>query len=413
MTQTIINKRWIKKKDPDWSIVDSLSESLKINKFLATIIAQRGISNFEMAKHFFNPEQNDLHDPFLMKGMKKAVERIVESIKQNEKILIYGDYDVDGTTSVALTYNYFIKITSNLVTYVPDRFKEGYGISKQSIDYAIQEDVNLIIALDCGIKDISTIKYATENQIEVIVCDHHTPGTELPPAFSILNPKQKDCNYPYKELSGCGIGFKLIQAYSIHTKNNIDPLDFVDLVAVSIASDIVPMIGENRVLTFLGLQKLNNDPGIPFRAMMNQLEIEKELLVSDLVFIFGPRLNASGRISHAKNTVKFLISKNIQEASQQVNQINEQNNARKELDQSIADEALQMIEDDEILRNRKSTVLWDPTWHKGVIGIVASRLLDSYYRPTIILTESEGKLSGSARSVSGFDLPVVMLPEYS
>ncbi len=404
MDVKFLEKRWIPKPVPDTKIVTHLTNELKVSKILATLIAQRGIQTFEEAKNYFNPKIEELHDPFLMKGMNNAIDRIHKAIHQNENILIYGDYDVDGTTSVALTYSFFSNFSQNISTYVPDRFKEGYGISKEGIDYAIEQSCSLMIALDCGIKEVELTHYANSNNIDLIICDHHTPGKIIPDAFEILNPKQKNCTYPYKELSGCGIGFKLIQAYQKRYETEIDPFDFIDYVAVSIASDIVPITGENRILTYLGLQKINNDPIIPFRALIHHLELNKELNVTDLVFIFGPRLNASGRISHAKNTVKFLTEKDLNRASQYLNEINSRNKERKNLDQDIVEQALEVIAQDESLVNRKTTVLWDQNWHKGVIGIVASRLIETYYRPTIILTESEGKLTGSARSVSGFNL---------
>jgi len=397
-------KRWIAKEIPDAIIVGQLEKDLKVSHMIATLIAQRGISTYEEARIYFSPKKKDLFDPFLMKDMEKAVHRIHEAIVKNEKILVYGDYDVDGTTSVAIVFRFFSSIYQNLLFYVPDRFHEGYGISMEGIDYAIEQDVNLIIALDCGIKEVEKVKYAASHHIDVIICDHHTPGAELPEAWAILNPKQIACTYPYNELSGCGIGFKLIQAYTEAYKIQFDPFTLIDFVAVSIASDIVPMTGENRTLCFLGLEKINHDPSIPFMAMKEQLSIEKELSVTDLVFIIGPRLNASGRITHARTTVEFLLATTFEGAISQMALIDHNNVERKDIDHQTLLEALQIIENDEILREKKSTVLYDPSWHKGVIGIVASRVIEHYYKPTILLTESEGYLTGSARSIRDFNL---------
>jgi single-stranded-DNA-specific exonuclease len=397
-------KRWILKDQPDNNIVEFLSKEIGINAYLANLIAQRDIKTFEEARKYFNPTKEELHDPFLMKGMQKAIERIHKAIKTGEKIMFYGDYDVDGTTSVSLLYNYFSKIYSNIEYYVPDRFKEGYGVSSTGIKYIIENGFKLLVTIDCGIKEIENVGMAKEVGIDVIVCDHHTPGLILPPALAILNPKQSDCKYPYKELSGCGIGFKLIQAYSNYYKTGIDPFEYIDLVVVSIASDIVPITGENRVLAFLGLEKINNNPSYPFEIMLESLEVTKNLSITDLVFIIGPRLNASGRISHAKTTVEFLTSTDSKHINQYLNDINTKNTERKELDKNIAEEAVEMIKNDNNLLNRKTTVLWDPEWHKGVIGIVASRLIETFYRPTILFSENEGLLTGSGRSVAGFNL---------
>ncbi|MEA3497040.1 MAG: single-stranded-DNA-specific exonuclease RecJ [Bacteroidota bacterium] len=401
----ITKKRWLAKEIPaEQTIIQKLQNELRVSKYFATLIAQKGITSFDEAKQFFNPSINDLHDPFLMKGMDKAVNRLADSIENNENILVYGDYDVDGTTSVALVYNYLSEFYNNLLFYIPDRFSEGYGLSKQGIDYAEKNNCKLLIVLDCGIKGNKAIDYANSKNIDVIVCDHHTPGDTLPKAFSILNPKQKDCNYPFKELSGCGVGFKFMQAFSQREKKEVSPFKYIDLVAVSIASDIVYMTDENRTLTYLGLKKLNENPIVPFKAMINILELKKELNVGDLVFIFGPRLNASGRLAHAKNTVDFLVCKNIPDATKIAQTIDKTNINRKEIDQSITQEALEVINENEEFQKRKTTVLYSDSWHKGVIGIVASRLIEKYYRPTILLAESNGMLTGSARSVAGFDL---------
>ena len=397
-------KRWIPKAIPDDAIVDLLEKELKVSRLMATLVAQRDIASYEDARKYFSPKIKDLHDPFLMKDMDKAVKRIQEAINSGEKILIYGDYDVDGTTSVALVYRFFSAFYDSLIFYVPDRFHEGYGISLDGINHAIEQGVKLIIALDCGIKEVEKVKYAKEHGVDVIICDHHTPDEIIPSAVAILNPKQQDCTYPYNELSGCGIGFKLVQAYSGACQIDFDPFDLIDFVAVSIASDIVPMTGENRTLCYLGLEKINNNPSIPFLAMKEELSLEKEITVTDLVFIIGPRLNASGRMTHASTTVDFLLSNTYEDAASRIALIDHNNVERKDIDHQTLEEALSIIENDENLKNKKSTVLYNQNWHKGVIGIVASRLIEHYYRPTILLTESEGFLTGSARSIRDFNL---------
>jgi single-stranded-DNA-specific exonuclease len=402
--QNIQEKRWIPKEIPERTHIQEISSALKVNEVLATLIAQRDIHSYEEAKKYFNPDRNSLHDPFLMKDMQKAVERIENAFTNHENIMIYGDYDVDGTTSVALLFRYFRHFSKNLQCYVPNRFSEGYGVSRQGIEQAIKSQVSLIIAIDCGIKDNQEVEFANENGIDFIICDHHTPGEDIPNALAILNPKQLNCNYPYKELSGCGIGFKLIQAYQQHSKSAHDPFELIDLVAVSIASDIVPIVDENRVLAYLGLKKINTKPILPFKMMIGNLDLRKKMTITDLVFIIGPRLNASGRLSHANHTVDLLINDDEEEITSMAAEINEVNQQRKELDKQIVENALSIINQDEGLKQRKTTVLWNADWHKGVIGIVASRLIETYYRPTILMTESDGILVGSARSVIGFDL---------
>lgn len=402
--QKNLQKRWIPKEIPDRELIQKLSSELKVNEVLSTLIAQRGIQSFKEARVYFNPSTDNLHDPFLMKDMQKVVERIESAIKKQEKIMIYGDYDVDGTTSVALLYRYFSKFSKEIQYYVPNRFSEGYGVSREGVDKAIESGVKLMIAIDCGIKDNHEVDFAKQQGIDFIICDHHTPGIKVPDAFAILNPRQTDCFYPFKDLSGCGIGFKLIQAYTKAVQTETDPFELIDLVVVSIASDIVPVVGENRTLAYLGLQKINRNPLPVFKIMLESLELKKELNITDLVFIIGPRLNASGRISHASNTVDLLINNNADEIRKIAIDINAINLQRRELDKEIVEDALKKIEQDEALQKRNTTVLWDAGWHKGVIGIVASRLTDSYYRPTILFTESEGLLVGSARSVVGFDL---------
>lgn len=400
----ITEKKWEAKKSPNPEIVKSLKEALNVKEWLAILIAQRGITTFDEAKNYFNPTHQKTHDPFLMKGMDKVASRLENAINSKENILIYGDYDVDGTTSVALVYRYLKSLTSNLFWYVPDRFNEGYGISKEGIDYAIENKVSLMIALDCGIKEIEMAKYAKSNQIDLVICDHHTPGDQLPDAFAILNPKQTDCPYPYKELSGCGIGFKLIQGHHQQFTSGRDPFELIDLVAVSIASDIVPITGENRILAARGLNKINENALIPFKALLQNLQLDKKLNITDLVFIIGPRLNASGRMEHARKTVEYLISDTPNNAAKALLGIDQRNNKRKKLDEDIAIQALDIINASDELKNRKTTVLYNDNWHKGVIGIVASRLTEFFYRPTIILSNNNGILSGSARSVKGFNI---------
>lgn len=399
-----MQKRWAEQEVTNQKAIQELMQSLQIEEVLATLLVKRGITTFEEARCFFRPDLCHLHDPFLMKDMEKAILRIEKAIIAQEKILIYGDYDVDGTTSVALVYSFFRKYHKHLDYYIPDRYKEGYGVSFQGIDYAANHGYSLIIALDCGIKSVDKIDYANTLNIDFIICDHHTPGTVLPDAVAVLDPKREDCEYPYKELSGCGIGFKLIQAYS--QKNDIafeDICCYLDLVAVSIASDIVPITGENRVLAWYGLKKLNESPCSGLAALI-ELSGKKQYTISDVVFMIGPRINAAGRIDDAKHSVSLLIADDEIAAKAQSLAINLKNTERKEFDSSITEQALAMLDNDPAQRNRKTTVVYDEGWHKGVIGIVASRLTEKYYRPTIVLTKSNGVAAGSARSVLGFDL---------
>ena len=383
-----------------------LCNELKIDRVIAELLMQRGICTFDEAKAFFRPQLADLHDPFLMKDMDKAVDRLLSAIQNGEKIMIYGDYDVDGTTSVALVYSFLRKYYQNLEFYIPDRYKEGYGVSIKGIDEAANDGVSLIIALDCGIKSVEKIGRAKELGIDFIICDHHTPGEKLPETVACLDPKRADCQYPDKNLSGCGVGFKLMQAFC--RKMNIDEenlYEHLDLVAVSIASDIVPIIGENRVLAYYGLKKLNSSPRVGLQSIIRVANMEdKEFLISDIVFKIGPRINAAGRIESGRDAVELLVSEDESAASEISANINACNETRKDLDRNITLEALDKIANSEESQNRKTTVLFDPEWHKGVIGIVASRLTETYYRPTIILTESKGFATGSARSVEGFDL---------
>ena len=400
-----MEKRWVELEKADAQIVEKLSKDLNVDEILANMMAKRGINSFEQARAFFRPDLNLLHDPFLMKDMPQAIERIEKAIKNKEHILIYGDYDVDGTTSVALTYSFFKELHPNINYYIPDRYLEGYGISTQGIDYAYDNNYTLIIALDCGIKSVDKIDYANTKGIDFIICDHHLPGDKIPNAVAVLDPKRKDCDYPYKELSGCGLGFKLIQAYA--DKNNI-PFEkieeYLDLVAVSIASDIVPITGENRILAYFGLKKLNENPCIGIKALIELSGKTSDFTITDIVFAIGPRINAAGRIDDAKKAVQLLVAatKDIAEDAGFI--INLKNTERKEFDSNITEQALNMILNSPEMENRKSTVVYHESWHKGVIGIVASRLTEKYYRPTIVLTQSNGHVAGSARSVVGYDL---------
>mgnify|MGYP001588698121 CR=1 FL=1 len=402
-----MEKRWTLLPQAEKETIQKLSSSLNnLNETLCNILINRGIDDYEKAKIFFRPNTNQLHSPFLMKNMDKAVARLQKAIRNNENILIYGDYDVDGTTSVALVYSYLSSYYKNLSYYIPNRYTEGYGISYQGIDFAEENNISLIVALDCGIKAVDKIDYANKKNIDFIICDHHLPGDTVPDAIAVLDPKQADCNYPYKELSGCGVGFKFMQAWAEKEKHEVDPLfSFIDILAVSICADIVPITGENRVLCHYGVQKLNKNPQPGFKAM---LEIannkKKELTVTDIVFTLAPRINAAGRIESGNKAVEVMLSQNPQLADEGGNYIDIQNTDRKELDKTITKEALGMIEADEALKAQKTTVLFKNDWHKGVIGIVASRCIENYYRPTIILTESKGMAAGSARSVKGFSV---------
>jgi len=385
--------------------VEQLAGLINVSPTIATLLLQRGVETFEQAKKFFRPQLTDLYDPFLMTDMDKAVERIKIALAGKERILIYGDYDVDGTTSVSTVFSFFNKLTDNIEYYIPDRYKEGYGISKIGIDYAKETGVTLIIALDCGTRSIDLIQYAKENGIDFIVCDHHLPGDEIPKAVALLNPKRRDCEYPYKELSGCGIGFKLIQAYA--QVNDIpfeEVCKYLDLVAVSTCSDIVEIMDENRILVYYGLKKLNEDPCIGLQALLQSYQIKQEYEVSDIVFGIGPKINAAGRIADAKSSVKLLIEEDFHQALLLAKTLIENNTERKDIDNDITKEALDILETSETLKYRKSTVLYSEKWHKGVIGIVASRLIETYYKPTIIFSEVNGMLTGSARSVKDFDV---------
>jgi single-stranded-DNA-specific exonuclease len=398
-------KRWTLKQ-ADEAKVAELQQSLKIHPALCRLLVERGIESFDSSKSFFVPELSALHDPFLMKDMDKAVARIDKAIAANEKILIYGDYDVDGTTSVSLMTLFFRQFYPNTDYYIPNRYKEGYGISTLGIDFAAANDFSLIIALDCGIKSVDKIDYANEKGIDFIICDHHNPGEDLPKAAAVLDPKRKDCAYPFKELSGCGVGFKLAQALASHFNlPESTYLDLLDLVAVSVASDIVSISGENRILEYHGLKKLNENPLPGFKHLMKLIGFERIYDVSDVVFYIGPRINAAGRMEDATESVKLLIAdEDHAESAEKAMDLHRMNTDRQEADKEITAHALELLQanpDNDLL---KSTVVFNEGWHKGVIGIVASRLTEHYYRPTIVLTEHEGKVTGSARSVKGFDL---------
>lgn len=399
-----MHKRWINKKIPTETEIARLSTDINVSPSLATILVQRGVQDFESAKKFFRPTFEQLRDPFLMKDMAKAVARIKEAIDRQEKILIYGDYDVDGTTAVALVYSYIKSFYSLCDFYIPDRHSEGYGVSEAGIKWAEENGFTLIIALDLGVKAIDAVTLATSKQIDFIICDHHLPGSSIPHAVAVLDPKRADCEYPFKELSGCGLGFKLMQAFAQKFRKEEELNDYLDLVAVSIASDIVPIVDENRILCYYGLQKLNQHPSPGLKALKDIADVKVELDVTGIVFTLGPRINAAGRVAHASAAVELLISKTEEEANKLAEKINLKNNARREFDLNITEEALAMIEGDEKLKNAKATVLYKNTWHKGVIGIVAARCVEKYYRPTVILTESNDKITGSARSVKDFDL---------
>ena len=395
--------RWTLKAIPEKEKIQYLSHVLGVSPLVAQLLLQRAITDFEEARHFFRPDLGDLHDPFLMKDMDLAVKRIAKAIKSSENILVYGDYDVDGTTAVSLMSSYLLSHYPNVATYIPDRYKEGYGVSYQGIDYAHDNDCSLIIALDCGIKAIEQVRYAAGKGIDFIICDHHRPGRELPAAVAVLDPKREDDAYPYDELCGCGIGFKLIQALGQHKGETIeDHMKFLDLVAIAIAADIVPMTGENRVLAHWGLRVINTAPRAGIKAIIKQLD-KRELNVSDLVFIIAPRINAAGRMKHGLHAVELLTEEDSLKVTDMASAIESFNSERKGLDQKITAEALEQIHNNSE-QNRYTSVVYKDDWHKGVIGIVASRLMETYYRPTLVFTKSGDKLAASARSVRGFDV---------
>ena len=445
-------KHWIIREDYDLETVEKLAASLGVDKIIATLLVERGVTTFEEARRFFRPALDQIHDPFLMKGMREAIQRINEAIERQERIMVYGDYDVDGTSAVALVYSYFKELDSNIDFYVPDREREGYGISYQGIDYASETGVKLIIALDCGIKAMEQIDYARERGIDFIIGDHHLPGDEVPQAVAVLDPKQADCPYPYKELSGCGIGFKIVEAHleqqlgvrlcdlpeqldeqrqARQEELKLRLLKYLDLVAVSIASDIVPIMGENRVLAYFGLRVLNTKPRAGIEAILKYGHVdrrkadqseasdvsdkpktgyfEKELTITDLVFLVGPRINAAGRIRSAFDSVRLMLTDDPSIARRLAEDINRYNLERKELDTSATEEAKRRIDQDPFYRGRQSLVLYDPGWHRGVVGIVASRIVEAYYKPTIVFTRgSDDLITGSARSAGEFDVHLAL-----
>ncbi|MDD4235511.1 MAG: single-stranded-DNA-specific exonuclease RecJ [Bacteroidales bacterium] len=401
-----MEKRWVIKEQGAPDKVREMAKELNVSEIIANLLVQRNITTYEEARVFFRPQLSDLHDPFLMKDMDKAIDRLDKAIRLNQRILVYGDYDVDGTTAVALVYSFLRKRHQRLGYYVPDRYNEGYGVSFQGIDYAVENSYDLIIALDCGIKAIDKAEYAKNNGIDLIICDHHNPDETLPNAVAVLDPKRKDCDYPYKELSGCGVGFKLIQGYCQYKKIDEAEINrYLDLVVVSIGSDIVPITGENRILAHYGLLQLNSSPCIGLKSIIDLSGLnDTEIQINDIVFKIGPRINAAGRMESGSRAVELLISENAKIAETNAAEINLINSDRKELDHSITDQALAQIEENVDLKHLKSTVVYEPHWHKGVIGIVASRLTETYYRPTVVLTLSNGLVTGSARSVPGYNL---------
>ena len=395
--------QWIFKEQPPIDAVEKLATSLKIPGTVATLLLQRGITTFEEARNFYRPSLDDLHDPFLMQDMQAAVSRIESAIAGGELIMVYGDYDVDGTCSVALVASFLKSFYDNVTTYIPDRYTEGYGVSLKGIDFAADNGVGLIIALDCGVKAIDQVNYAHEKSVDFIICDHHLPGDQLPKAAAVLDPKRSDCDYPYKELCGCGVGFKLIQAIASKQDVGIEALlPYLDLVATAIAADIVPMTGENRILTAYGLKVVNEDPRPGIKALLSQRD-KSSFNVSDLVFVVAPRINAAGRMKHGEYAVALLMADQLEDCTQIAQEIEQFNSSRRATDEQITAEALALILDKGEEQNA-TTVVYQSHWHKGVIGIVASRLIEQYYRPTLVITRSGEVLAGSARSVRGFDV---------
>ena len=400
-----MQKQWVLKEVADQTQEAPLSKEINVSPTLAALLIQRGIDSFKHAKEFFRPSLKNLHHPFLLKDMDHAVRRLALAIQRGERILVYGDYDVDGTTSVALVYGFLRTFYEKVDFYIPDRYQEGYGISEQGIRYAVEQKYHLIISLDCGIRAVKLVNEARRQRIDFIICDHHRPGDELPPAHAILNAKQEGCSYPYKELCGCGVGFKLLQAFCQETKRPVGQLyEFLDLVAVAIAADIVPITGENRVLAYYGLRQLNQSPRLGLKALAEVAGLRTPLTIDSVVFGIAPRINAAGRMKHAKSAVDLLLAQDEAAATDFAAQLNKNNSQRRSFDTDMTQQALAMIEKDNGQKQAKSTVLFDASWHKGVVGIVASRCIEQYYRPTIILTESNGKATGSARSVNGFDV---------
>jgi single-stranded-DNA-specific exonuclease len=411
-----MEKRWVVKDNADNEVIEHLIAELNISRPLANLLGQRGIKTFDESKQFFRPRLEDLHNPFLMKNMDKAVDRILVAFAKGEKIIVYGDYDVDGTTAVAVVYSFLKQFHRKIEFYIPDRYNEGYGISYKGIDYAIESKASLMIALDCGIKAVEKVSYAKEHGLDIIIGDHHRPGEIVPGAVAVLDPKQDDCPYPYKDLSGCGVGFKLVQALGEKIGTDKEKaFDYLDLVAVSIAADIVSITGENRILSYYGLKKLNTNPSIGIYSLLlsaglkenedpsANLRFERELNVNDLVFMLGPRINAAGRIESATDSVRLLISNKLEYAEKLGRQIDDLNLTRRDLDSTITQEAVSII-NNEGINTKKATIVYKESWHKGVIGIVASRLVELFYKPTIVLTKTNGLITGSARSIKHFDI---------
>ncbi len=400
------DSKWVLREPSDPEKVDRLATEVGIDKVLADLLIKRGVETFAQARSFFRPSLDNLHDPFLMKDMDVAVERLHRAVVSGEGILVYGDYDVDGTTAVALLYSFVRRFTDKVDFYIPDRYDEGYGVSFKGIDYAVESGAGLIVTLDCGIKAIDKVKYAASKGIDMIICDHHLPEDSLPAAVAVLDPKREDCHYPFDDLSGCGVGFKLVQAYSARYGVPFETLvPLLDLLVVSIASDLVTMVGENRILAHFGLKQLNENPCTGLQAMINLSSLEPgHVSIDDIVFKIGPRINAAGRMETGRLAVELLTSRSLSEAMQIGEKINESNNERKNIDREITQEALDMVQTGNCLCNGSAMIVYNPEWNKGVVGIVASRLVEAYYKPTVVLTKSNGFVSGSARSISGFDL---------
>jgi single-stranded-DNA-specific exonuclease len=404
-----MQKRWLVKTPVESTTLEDFRSTLKVDRIVAELLMQRGISSFEEAETFFRPKLDQLHDPFLMKDLKRAVDRLNLAIANGEKILLFGDYDVDGTTAVALLYGFLIEKHQNLDYYIPDRYSEGYGISMQGIDFAAENDFKLIISLDCGIRSVEHVKYAQEKGIDFIICDHHNPGDTVPDCI-VLDPKQKDCDYPYKELSGCGVGFKLLQGLCLENDwNQSELFNQLDLLAVSIGADIVSVTGENRVLCYHGMILLNAKPRPAFVELLRIAKREFPVTLTDVVFTIAPRINAAGRLRSGKHAVELMISDNVADIRRLAAAIDEDNKERRQLDQVITSEALELIEQNADYESKKTTVVFKNDWHKGVVGIVASRLIEKHYRPTIVLTESNGKATGSARTVNDFDIHAALV----
>ena len=401
-----LEKKWILKPEADEEVVSRLASELGVDRVLAQLLAQRGLSTFEQARAFFRPDLANLHDPFLMKDMDKAVDRVSAAVLRGEKILIYGDYDVDGTTAVALVYSFLLKYTKNIGYYIPDRYDEGYGVSYKGINWAADNGYTLIITLDCGIKAIEKVEYARDKGIDMIICDHHLPEDGLPPAVAVLDPKREDDNYPFDDLSGCGVGFKLVQGYA--SRNGIpfeELVPLLDLLAVSIAADLVSVVGENRILAYYGLKQLNTNPHRGLLSMINLAGLDpSHITFDDIVFKIGPRLNAAGRMESGIISVELLTAPDQKSADRVAGEINRHNNERKNIDREITKEALEMVQNGTCLCYNNVTIVYNPQWHKGVVGIVASRLVEAFFKPAIVLTSSNGLITGSARSVGGFDL---------